>query len=412
MDFNIGFVGHVDHGKSTLIGQLLVQSGEIPEHQVEEYKKEATSRGRADSALAFISDDRLEERDRGLSINPSYSRLRTDTYNFSLIDCPGHQYYMGNMIRGISQADASVLVVAADDGIQELTTEHALIAQVMAGEEAIVAVSKMDKVDYDEDAFKSVAGEVTSLLSQLPFVDSDVPVVPVSGLEARNVTPKDEGIEWFEGPTLLEAFDSLSPPPAREDLPLRLPIDDKQTMTGIGTTVAGTIRTGTLNTGNKITFKPSGTVCAVRSVESYHEKIVQAKPRNNIGVNVTGTASVNATPGDVCGKVGDPPSVAESATLRLNVVRDPPKIKPGIRVLLHAHAMNTPCELTAVETTDADGETSGMGVLTPGESGTVEVKFPEQVALERADEFPELGTILLRDNNETLAYGDVIELDP
>jgi translation elongation factor EF-1alpha len=313
------------------------------------------------------------------------------------------------MIRGVTQSDASLLVVAADDGVQDLTREHALISRVIGGDQFLVAVTKMDSVGYDREAFESTAEEIRELLTQLPGIDRDVPIVPVSGLEGRNVTPEDEGIEWHGGSSLVETLDSLQPPPSRDEKPLRLPIDDKQTMTGIGTTVAGTVRTGKLRPNNEIVVKPSDTQCVVRSIEMYHEKVGLASPRDNVGVNLSGITIINAIPRSVCGHVDAPPNTAEAIEGTIRVVREPPVIKPGIKAVFHAHAAQSPCEITAVGDAELDAG-SQMGTLSQGESGTVRLQFPEEIAIETEAEFPPLGTFLLRDNNETLAYGDVVEL--
>lgn len=404
---NIAVTGHVDHGKSTLVGRLLVDTGEVPEHEYENYREEAAERQREHAALAYLSDERLEERSRGMSVVPSYSRLLTDDRLFTLIDCPGHRYYTGNMIRGVSQSDAAILVVSASDGVQELTREHAIITQAMGGDSIVVAVTKMDAVDYDAEVFESVKAEIEELLADVTRERNVQDVIPVSGHEGRNVTPDDEGIAWYDGPSLLEAMHEFEIPPDQTDAPLRIPIDEKHTMSGIGTTVAGTIRTGSARVDDKIVFEPSGTECTIRSMEMHHETVAKAGPGDNVGLNLSGAVTVNVEPGNVGGHPDDPPQVARSITAELYVVNRPPTIKPSIKPVFHAHAVDTPCEVIAV--TRQGGE-SGMDTLSLGDQGTVELRFPEPIVVEPAETTPSLGRFLLRDNNETVAVGKVTSI--
>jgi elongation factor 1-alpha len=409
-NLNVAFTGHVDHGKSSLIGKLLLATGEISTREYEKYEQEAEAQNRSDATLAFISDERKEERERGLSIAPSYSRLDGSTYNFNLIDCPGHNYYTGNMIRGVSQSDATVLVISAKDGVQPLTKEHALISNVMGGDDSIVAISKMDTIDYDEARFNTVREEVKDLLATISD-PADIPCVPISSTDSRNVTPDDDPIDWYDGDTLLDELNQLEAPDERTDKPLRLPVDEKHTMSGIGTTIAGTIQTGSVKSNETVIFQPSDTKCEVRSIEMFHQPLGRAIARDNVGVNLAGTTTTNVEPGDVCGSVDDPPSTAREVVTRTTAVQQPPVIKPGVKVVFHAHSLQSPCEVTEVSlSNESDSGSSKMDVLNPGDTGRIRLRFPEPKAVEAEDDFPSLSTFLLRDNNETLAYGNVTEL--
>lgn len=409
-NLNVAVTGHVDHGKSTLVGSLLVNWDQIEEYEYENLKREAEDRGRSDEGLAYISDDRLEERERGLSIKPSYNQLLTDEFNFTLVDCPGHQYYMRNMIRGVSQCDASVLAVSATEGIQTITKEHALISSVMGGEDIFVVVTKMDEVEYNENTFTSIKSDVNDLFDTIPTLTKSPDVLPVSATKSKNILPSDEGIEWFEGLSLLEKLNSLSIPPEVDDLPLRLPIDEKHTMSGIGTTVTGTVRSGNLKSDQKVHFEPSGSTCTIRSMEMHHEPIGRAISRDSIGLNLTGAPTGNIESGEVCGPVDQPPTVGKEISVEINVVNKPPAIKPGIKLSLHAHATHSPCEVTGVREEEDSSNKSTMGKLTPGDSGMITVELPEEIAIEPVDRFNALGKIILRDNNKTIGYGDVSEV--
>jgi len=410
-NLNVAFTGHVDHGKSSLIGRLLLTTGETSDREYEKYAQEAEEQNRSDATLAFISDDRKEERERGLSIKPSYNRLDGRIYNFTLIDCPGHNYYTGNMIKGVSQSDATVLVISAKDGVQSLTKEHALISHIIGGDEMLIAISKMDTISYDQARFNSVREKVKDLL--LTFYDStdNITFVPISSTEARNVTPDCEPIDWYNGNTLLEELNQLDEPDDRTSEPLRLPVDEEHTMSGIGTTIAGTVHTGGFKQNETVVFQPSDTECEVRSIEMFHQSLGRAVARDNVGVNLTATNAANVEPGDVCGSVHNPPSTAREVVSRVTAVQQPPTIKPGVKLVFHAHSLQSPCEVTGVSLLDESvDDDSTMNVLDPGDTGCVRLRFPESKAMETEDEFPSLSKFLLRDNNETLAYGKVTEL--
>jgi len=410
-NLNVAFTGHVDHGKSSLIGRLLLATGEITEREYEKYTQEAAHQNRSDAALAFISDDRKEERERGLSINPSYNRLDREKYNFTLIDCPGHNNYTGNMIKGVSQSDATVLVISAKEGIQTLTKEHALISHVLGGDNILVAVSKMDMIDYEEEKFNVIRDELNDVFLSIYNTEDDISCIPISSIKDRNVTPDSESIDWYNGNTLLEALNQLDEPDERTSEPLRLPVDEKHTMSGIGTTIAGTIRTGAIRSNETIIFQPSDTECEVRSIEMFHQSLGRAVARDNVGMNLTATNAANVEPGDVCGRGDNPPSTAKEVITRVTAVQQPPTIKPGVRLMFHAHSMQSPCEVTGVSLLDESGpDDSTMNILDPGNTGRVRLRFPEAKAVETENEFPSLSKFLLRDNNETLAYGNVTKL--
>ncbi len=410
-NLNVAFTGHVDHGKSTLVGSILFEKGEISEHEYEEYEKEAEERGKSESGLSYVSDNRLEERERGLSIKPSYNQLVTNNHNYTLIDCPGHQYYLRNMIQGVSQCNASVLTVDASEGVQSITKEHALISHVMGGEEVLIAITKMDEVDYDLDKFKSIKKEINSLYAKLPNETRPAQILPVSATESRNIISSNEGFSWFDGPSIVEALDSLPTPIESTDEAFRLPVDEKHTMTGLGTTVTGTVRSGTLRRDDKIVFEPSGSKCSVRSIEMYHKAIGQARPRDSVGINISGTPSANVEVGDVCGTIENPPNTSRSLTGKIHVVNQPPEIKPGVKLTLHVHSTSTPCEINSVVNNDSGVCEDEMGTLGVNDTGLVNIRTPNEIAVETKDESPTLSRFLLRDNNLTIAYGYISELE-
>ncbi|MDR9445508.1 MAG: GTP-binding protein, partial [Haloquadratum sp.] len=209
---NLAIIGHVDHGKSTLVGRLLFETGSVPEHVIEQHREEAEAKGKGGFEFAYVMDNLAEERERGVTIDIAHQEFTTDSYYFTIVDCPGHRDFVKNMITGASQADNAVLVVAADDGVAPQTREHVFLARTLGINELIIAVNKMDTVDYSEDAYEEVSEEVATLLKQVNFKSDDATFVPISAFEGDNIAESSGETGWYDGPTLLEALNDLPAP--------------------------------------------------------------------------------------------------------------------------------------------------------------------------------------------------------
>ena len=285
---NIVFVGHVDHGKSTTVGRLLLDSGHIEAHVIEKNEKLAAEAGKAGFGLAYVMDGLKEERARGITIDVAHKEFYTPNYYFTIIDAPGHRDFVKNMITGTSQADAAVLNVAANDGVNAQTREHAFLARVLGVSQLIVNVNKMDisGVDWSQDKYNETVTEVSALLKGAGYKPDEITFVPCSAFHGDNVFNKSENTSWYSGPTLFEAIDAIEMPPKPTDRPLRLPIQDVYKISGIGTVPVGKIETGVLNTGKTVIFNPSQKSAEVKSIEMHHTMVNKAEPGDNAGFNV------------------------------------------------------------------------------------------------------------------------------
>src|SRR3989339_1994160 len=223
---NLVFIGHVDHGKSTLVGRLLYDTGALPEQDYRKLKEEAESRGMGTFVFAYVMDNLKEERERGVTIDVAYKKFEGKKNSFTIIDAPGHKDFVKNMITGTSQADAAVLVIAAKEGIQPQTKEHAFLAQVMGLKQLIVALNKMDEVNYDQGRYNQLKTEIEKLLTGVGYKPEQFKIIPVSAWIGDNVVKKSAKLPWFNGQTLIEALDEITAPAPPTDKPLRLPIQD------------------------------------------------------------------------------------------------------------------------------------------------------------------------------------------
>src|SRR6056297_4159236 len=185
---NLVFIGHVDHGKSTTVGRLLFDSGNVSEQQMRKLKEKAAQLGKAGFEFAYVMDGLKEEQERGVTIDLAHKKFESDKYYFTIIDAPGHRDFVKNMITGASQADAAVLVVAAPEGVMAQTREHTFLARTLGINQLIVAVNKMDAAEYSEDRYNQVKQDVSQLLGMVGFKADEVTFVPTSAFEGDNIT--------------------------------------------------------------------------------------------------------------------------------------------------------------------------------------------------------------------------------
>jgi elongation factor 1-alpha len=411
---NLAIIGHVDHGKSTLVGRLLFETGSVPDHVIEQYREEAASKGKSGFEFAYVMDNLAEERERGVTIDIAHQRFDTDTYYFTIVDTPGHRDFVKNMITGASQADHAVLVVAADDGVAPQTREHVFLARTLGIDELIVAVNKMDTVDYSEGTYREVVDEVKALLQQVRFGVDDARFIPISAFEGDNIAEHSDEMPWFDGPTILEALNNLPEPHPPTDAPLRVPIQDVYTISGIGTVPVGRVETGTLKTGMDVVFNPSGAAGEVKTIEMHHEEVPEAGPGDNVGFNVRGVGKDDIRRGDVAGEASNPPSVAETFKAQIVVMQHPSVITAGYTPVLHAHTAQVACTVESIEAKldPASGEVAeeNPDFIKSGDAAIVVFRPQKPLSIEVAAEIPELGSFAVRDMGQTIAAGKVLEI--
>ncbi len=411
---NLAIIGHVDHGKSTLVGRLLFETGSVPEHVIEQHRQEAEEKGKGGFEFAYVMDNLAEERERGVTIDIAHQEFDTDKYYFTIVDCPGHRDFVKNMITGASQADNAVLVVAADDGVAPQTREHVFLARTLGINELLIAVNKMDLVDYDEGAYDDVVSEVKELLGQVRFDTDDASFIPISAFEGDNIAEASEQTPWYDGPTILEALNALSEPEPPTDAPLRLPIQDVYTISGIGTVPVGRVETGQLKPGMSVSFQPSDASGEVKSVEMHHEEVPEANPGDNVGFNVRGIDKDEIRRGDVCGPADDPPTVADTFSAQIVVMQHPSVITAGYTPVFHAHTAQVACTIESIDQkiNPATGEVEeeNPDFIKSGDAAVVTVRPQKPLSIEPSSEIPELGSFAIRDMGQTIAAGRVLEV--
>ncbi len=414
---NLVFIGHVDHGKSTLVGRTLFETKAIDAHKIDEYRKKAEEMGKGTFEFAWVMDRLKEERERGLTIDVMHQRFDTDKYYFTIIDAPGHRDFVKNMITGTSQADAAVMVVAATEGIMAQTREHAFLARTLGVGQLIVAVNKMDATQpaYSEERYEEVKDSVYKLLKQIGYRDEQFDILPLSALQGDNVSEKSDNLSWYKGIKFLDAINNLDVPEKPIGKPLRLPVQDVYTITGIGTVPVGRVETGVLKPGQKIHFMPANVTGEVKSIEQHHEQLPKAEPGDNVGFNVRGVGKNDIRRGDVAGPVDDPPTVAETFDARIIVLDHPSVVTEGYTPVFHTHTAQVACTFIKLKQklNPRTGEVveENPDYLKNGDAAVVTVKPTRNLVIEKAQDFPELGRFAIRDMGQTVAAGQCIDVE-
>ncbi|MDD1658206.1 MAG: translation elongation factor EF-1 subunit alpha [Methanomicrobiales archaeon] len=411
---NLAVIGHIDHGKSTTVGRLLFETGAVPQHVIDGYRKEAESKGKGSFEFAWVMDNLKEERDRGITIDIAHKRFDTAKFYFTIVDCPGHRDFVKNMITGASQADAAVLVVSAPDGVQEQTKEHVFLARTLGIQQLIIFVNKMDSVNYDQKKFEAVKADITNLLKMVAYKPDDMLFIPASAFQGVNIAKKSDKTPWYKGPTLLEALDTLKEPEKPTALPLRLPIQDVYSISGIGTVPVGRVETGIMKKGMNVIFMPANKTGEIKSIEMHHEEIPQAVPGDNVGFNVRGIAKNDIRRGDVLGPVESPPAVAEEFTAQIVVLYHPSAITVGYTPVFHCHTAQVACTITELKK-KLDPKTGQVKEENPtflktGDAAIVVIKPSRPMVIERIKEIPQMGRFAIRDMGSTIAAGMCIDL--
>jgi elongation factor 1-alpha len=416
---NIVFVGHVDHGKSTTVGRLLLDSGHIEAHVIEKNEKLASEAGKAGFGLAYVMDGLKEERERGITIDVAHKEFFTPKYYWTVIDAPGHRDFVKNMITGASQADTAVLLCAANDGVNAQTKEHAFLAKVLGVSELIVHVNKMDisGVDWSEDKYKAAVAEVTTLLKTAGFGSQldNIPMIPASSLNGDNVFEKSDKCPWYDGPTLFEAIDAAAMPNKPVDKPLRLPIQDVYKIGGIGTVPVGKIETGTLNTGKTVVFNPSQKSAEVKSIEMHHTNVDKAEPGDNVGFNVRGLSADDIRRGDVAGYSDSEPTFVrhdEHFVGQVQFMDIKKAVSVGYTPVFHCHTAQVAVKFVdLLDKQNKSGKENNPSFYKTGDVGTIRFQPTKPMAIEQLDTFPELARFAIRDMGSTVAAGVCIKIE-
>ncbi len=413
---NLIFTGHVDHGKSTMVGRVLYDTGALSENDLRKLKDEAAKVGKQTFEFAFAMDQLKEERERGVTIDIAHKDFNTQKYYFTIIDAPGHKDFVKNMITGASQADAAVLVCSAKEGVQAQTIEHAFLLKVLGVQQFIVAINKMDAVNFDRVKYEETKAALVAKIKPMGYPVDKIPFIPLSGYMGDNIAKASDKMTWYTGPTLVQAFDNLIEPKKPTDKPLRLPIQEVFTITGQGTVPVGRVEAGILRPNTPVIIMPENALGEVKSIEMHHQQLQEAIPGDNVGFALKGIDKKAIKRGSVVGDPKFPPTVAEEFTAQIVVLNHPTAIGKNYTPVFHLHTAQLACTITEIlEKKDPKtGQTAQKNpdFIKTGDVAIVRIKPTRPVVAEKYSEFPALGRFAMRDMGQTVAAGVILEIVP
>ena len=314
---NIVIVGHVDHGKSTLVGRLLADTGSIDPRKIAQVRAICDGQGKR-FEYAFLLDALEAEQAQGITIDAARSFFRSATRDYIIIDAPGHIEFLKNMISGAARAEAAVLLIDAAEGVRENSRRHGYMLSLLGIRQIVVAVNKMDSVDYDQATFERIRVEYTDFLAQIDV--SPAAFIPISALDGQNITEPSARTPWFDGPSVLGAVDAFAKAPAPEHQPLRMPVQDVYKFNRAGDTrriVAGRVTAGRCAVGDEVIFLPSGKRTIVERIEIFSaERPDEVFAGESVGLTMA--EQIYVSRGDVMCHPDRPPHV--SNRVRANLV--------------------------------------------------------------------------------------------
>uniref|UniRef100_A0A674BQG8 HBS1-like protein n=1 Tax=Salmo trutta TaxID=8032 RepID=A0A674BQG8_SALTR len=421
---NLVVIGHVDAGKSTLMGHLLYLLGNVNKRTMHKYEQESKKAGKASFAYAWVLDETGEERNRGVTMDVGMTKFETASKVVTLMDAPGHKDFIPNMITGAAQADVAVLVVDASRGEFEAgfeaggqTREHGLLVRSLGVTQLAVAVNKMDQVNWQQERFKEIISKLGHFLKQAGFKDSDVFYVPTSGLSGENLTTKSSALtltSWYSGPCLLEQIDYFKPPQRSIEKPFRLCVSDVFKDQGSGFCVTGKIEAGYIQTGDRVLAMPPNETCTVKGITLHDEPLDWAAAGDHVSLTVTGMDIIKINVGCVFCDIKEPIRACSRFRARVLLFNIEVPITQGFPVVLHYQTISEPATIRKLVSVlhKSSGEVlkKKPKCLGKGMNAVVEIQTQRPVALELYKDFKELGRFMLRYVGSTIAAGVVTEV--
>lgn len=401
----IVFVGHVDHGKSTLVGRILYDTNALPESRLAELRAVSAKRG-LENEWSFLLDALQIERDQGITLDTTQVWFRTAIRTYRAIDAPGHAEFVKNMATGASAADAAILVVDAKLGVGEQTRRHAAVLELLGLRQVVVAVNKMDLVGFSQARFSEIVAEVEALFARLGF--SPAAIVPLSARAGDNVLKASAQTPWYKGPTLLDALDRFAPSRPLAEGKLRMPVQDVYRR-GDSRYVAGRIESGTLRVGDGIRIVPGGRLARVAAFLDWNAK--QPRTQAVAGESVAFTLDTEAfvERGACLTEPDHTLDMCSRLRLRLLWLASEPLV-PGrkLRIAIGTAVRDGVLERfvrvleRGLGTDDSSDQLARNGVA------SVELRLAVPIAADRFAEFPATGRGIALDGNRVVG-GFVVE---
>jgi bifunctional enzyme CysN/CysC len=402
----IVFVGHVDHGKSTLIGRILEETGSLPEGKVEALRASCQTQGQR-FEYAFLLDALAEEQQQNVTIDTTQIQFRSGRRDHVIIDAPGHEEFLKNMITGAASAEAAVVVIAADEGAREQSRRHGQLLSLLGIRQIIVAVTKMDLANYSESTFREIEKAYGAFLRTVGL--NAAAFVPISAsAEVNVVSSSDPAVAWFKGPSLLQAIDKLEAAESAAQQPLRFPIQDVYRVENRRVLV-GRIESGTLRVGDQLLFSPHHKSARVATIERWPAASTEsASAGESIGITLRDHIFIER--GHIASHQVDAPIESNRVRARVFWIGAEP-LRVGARYQLKLVTQNVECEVVAlgpvIDVATFDPADSQRTELRINEVGDVTLQTRAPLVLDNHDRVPTMGRIVLAEGN-SLAGGGIV----
>ncbi|MFZ5835967.1 MAG: adenylyl-sulfate kinase [Pseudomonadota bacterium] len=404
----IVIVGHVDHGKSTLVGRLLHDTNSLPQGKVEEIRAMSDRRGMP-FEYAFLMDALQAERDQGITIDTSQIWFNTEKRNYVIIDAPGHKEFLKNMITGAAQSDAALLIIDAVEGVREQSRRHGYLLHLLGIRQVAVAINKMDLVGYSQQRFEEVAQEFRSYLNDLGVVPTFI--LPVSAREGENLTRRSAAMDWYTGPAVVEALDCFVSEPLSSDLPLRLPVQDVYKFDE-RRIIAGRIESGRVTVGDEILFSPSNKTARVKSLEVWPDTLASpSRALAGYSVGLTLDEQIFVERGDTISHVRNAPIETDVFRARLFWLGHDPLIT-GKSYKLKLNTSEVQVQVQKIESVIDTGDLSLSQPVSVERNQVAEVilRARRMLALDAFNDKPATGRFVLVDGYD-IAGGGIISME-
>lgn len=396
-------VGHVDHGKSTLIGRLLYDTDSLPPDKMDEIRMASEEQGK-DVEFAYVMDHLEEERARNITIDTAQTFFKTPRREYVIIDAPGHKEFLKNMITGASQAEAAVLIVDAAEGVREQTQRHAFMIDMLGLEQLIVVVNKMDLINFSEEKFINVKNKLEDFLAKVNLRPTYV--IPIAAKQGDNVSKRSKNMDWYTGVTFLEALDSFANLPSALEKPLRLPIQLIYPVEGKDV-IMGRIEAGKLRRGDELVFLPAGQRARVRKIMEFEtEGKEEAGAGESTGIVLDPPLKLQR--GMVACRPGEEPPVTDSISASVFWM-SPVPFRIEEEILARISTEEVPARIVRIKER-IDSSTleileEDAAVLNDTEAGEVVIETARPVVVESFYKTKELGRFVLVRGHDVVAGG-------
>jgi len=417
-------IGHVDAGKSTLMGHLLFDLGAVSQKVMHKNEQESKKIGKQSFMYAWVLDETGEERSRGITMDVGSSRFETTTKWVTLLDAPGHKDFIPNMISGANQADVALLVVDATRGEFETgfeqggqTREHALLVRSLGVSQLGVVINKLDTVNWSKERFEEIVNKLKAFLKQAGFKDSDVTYVPCSGLTGENLVKEASSAElksWYNGPNLISVIDSFKIPERSIDKPFRMSINDVYKGIASGFLVSGRIESGLLCTNDKVLVCPSKEQATVKQLSIDEMPTHSAFAGDQVAISLSGIEMANISVGYIICDPNRPIPLTTRFRARIVVFNVKNPITLGYPVVLHHQSLIEPATIVKLKAQlhKGTGEVVKKNPRCLGNNSCalIEIETSRPICMERYADFKELGRVMLRVSGITIAAGLVTDI--